>query len=1021
MSRQADLSMVDLKLAGAVLSMLHRHGGAIALKFNCSGPARNGSTGRNTPHQAANHSLGEDKLAVLTQRSRLGLLVTTAVGSALTASLAFAQAAQPAENNNQRSDLNQLEEVVVTATRQADTVNRVPLAVTAQTQRNLDQQGIRSVRDLENLVPSLQTSQSLQSGAAQFSLRGIVQGGAGAATTGFYLDDTSLQKRNVGGGVFTANGTPLPPLFDLDRVEVLRGPQGTLFGGGSEGGTIRYIQPAPSLTRYSSYARAQASVPEKGDASYQAGVAVGGPIIQDKLGFRASVFAGKTGGYIDLIDPLTRKEVDHNANSQTTKMFRTALTWAPTERLRVTADFFSSSDRQRSGGGSYNLDVPGTTTVPTTCFNTRNTPVSLGNAANGGFSTTTGLGTNNAARVGPIESLPIGQQGRLNPYPVARGDANCAAAAARGDVTFTVPGFSYGPYDLDRYDSIATSGALSPAHTNLQIGSLTLNYEFDKMSVKSITSYIDDETKSVASQQTPQGGLRSSSLYVGPDQPNGILGTTAAAYNPWYLTNPTGQYFGTSTSGFTHSWNKRWGLTQELRFSSAGDAKPFSWVAGVFFSNIRGTAGYDNYNSPEFWAQRKYGVTNLQLTGVNGIESAPGLFNNYDQKRQNLKDIEIAAFAEGNYWITDKLRATAGVRVSRVSFTYYQTFSGPVTGVGPTNPNPALQVLTEANGGKSSGTVAESPVTPKFGLNYQINDNSMVYVTAAKGFRAGGINAQVSQGICGDGLERFGITPADLPSTYESDSVWSYELGAKLRFFNRVQVNAAVYQIDWANVQITQAPPGCGLSPTFNGDGARSRGVELEANARVFRGLTVNGAFGYNDTRYTSTTVVIQGRPNALNGFTSQDFTISLKDQKFALPPWTLSVGARYEMDITSKARGYVRGDYRYSKGYLNNPFGTTGYNPDSNVNPSIFTANLRAGVEYGDFDINLFVNNLLDRKRGNIGGGRTGCTLPAAGGTPACNTPSTNAPNGYTGYSALRTINTGTPREFGIQIAFRH
>jgi outer membrane receptor protein involved in Fe transport len=938
--------------------------------------------------------------------ARLGLLMTTAAGVALIASQAVAQEAA----NNAQADQNQLEEVVVTATRQADTVNRVPLAVTAQTQRSLDQQGVRSVRDLESLVPSLNTSQSLASGAAQFSLRGITQGGQGAATTGFYLDDTALQKRNVGGGVATANGTPLPPLFDLDRVEVLRGPQGTLFGGGSEGGTIRYIQPAPSLTRYSSYARAQYSTFEHGGDSYEAGVAVGGPIIQDKLGFRASVYARHTGGFIDVIDPLSRKVQGENTNEGNTRMMRTALTWAPTDRLRATFDFFSSRDVTKNNTSSYNLDVPGTITVPTTCFNTNNSPSSV----SAGFNAATGLGTNTSARLGPVSSQTPGSQRRIDPAPVARGDANCAAAAARGDVTYTVPGYSYGPYDLDRYDSLSTT--LSPSKTNLQIASLTLAYEFDKMSVKSITSYIDDQTKTVAGQTTPQGRFNATALYTDPALASGsAISPTAPSFNP--VLGPDAF----NAAGYFVSNNRRYGITQEVRFASAGDAKPLSWVAGVFYSNIRGTQFYDNYQPLDFFSQRLYGLTALQRYTVPALETAPGLFNNFDAKRQSLKDVEIAAFAEGNYWITDKLKATAGIRVSRVSFDYSQVFYGPVTGVGLGNPNPLFQTPNAANGGASSGNIAESPVTPKFGLQYNITDSSLVYVTAAKGFRAGGINAQVSQGICGPGLDQFGIQASELPATYGADSVWSYEAGAKLRFFNRIQLNAAVYQIDWSNVQITQAPPGCGLAPTFNGDGARSRGVELEGQARVFRDLTLNAAFGYNDTRYTATTVVIQGRPNALNGFTVQDFTISLKDQKFALPPWTLSVGARYEHEITNKAKGYVRGDFRYSKGFLNNPFGTTGYNPDSNVNPSYYTANLRAGVEYGDFDINLFVNNLLDRKDGNIGGGRSGCTLPGAGGTPACNTPATNAPNGYTGYNPLRTINTGNPREFGIQIAFRH
>ena len=140
-----------------------------------------------------------------------------------------------------------LEEVVVTATR-SNTVNRVPLAVTAATQRDLDQQGIQTIADLQAVVPGLRLAGREASGKATVAIRGIRQQSATAATTGFYLDETPLQKRSSGG--FGSNGTPIPPLFDLERVEVLRGPQGTLFGAGSEGGTIRYIQPAPSLTDY---------------------------------------------------------------------------------------------------------------------------------------------------------------------------------------------------------------------------------------------------------------------------------------------------------------------------------------------------------------------------------------------------------------------------------------------------------------------------------------------------------------------------------------------------------------------------------------------------------------------------------------------------------------------------------------------------------------------------------------------------------------------------------------------------
>src|SRR5687768_6410523 len=179
-------------------------------------------------------------------RNRLVLMAPCALGALMGANSALSQEDTGAT----------LEEVTVTATRVTDSVNRVPLAVTAQTQRALDQQGIRTIADLEATVPSLRVSGQEGSGVATVSIRGIRQTSATAATTGFYLDETPLQKRSAA-GFASQNGTPIPPLFDLERVEVLRGPQGTLFGGGSEGGSIRYIQPEPGLSNDSSYACAQ--------------------------------------------------------------------------------------------------------------------------------------------------------------------------------------------------------------------------------------------------------------------------------------------------------------------------------------------------------------------------------------------------------------------------------------------------------------------------------------------------------------------------------------------------------------------------------------------------------------------------------------------------------------------------------------------------------------------------------------------------------------------------------------------
>ena len=135
--------------------------------------------------------------------------------------------------------------------------------------------------------------------ASDISIRGISSTVA-ASTTGIYIDDTPIQLRIIGAGA--AGFNTYPAIFDLERVEVLRGPQGTLFGSGSEGGTLRFITPKPSLDTYNVYARGEIGFIEDGGESYEGGIAVGGPISNGTLGFRLSGWQRRQGGYIDRVN-----------------------------------------------------------------------------------------------------------------------------------------------------------------------------------------------------------------------------------------------------------------------------------------------------------------------------------------------------------------------------------------------------------------------------------------------------------------------------------------------------------------------------------------------------------------------------------------------------------------------------------------------------------------------------------------------------------------------------------------------
>lgn len=227
-----------------------------------------------------------------------------------------------------------IEELVVTAQKRSERLSRVPISVAAIGRATLDKQGVRRVQDVARLVPGLHLQASNELGDTNISIRGIVSN-TGANTTGIYIDETPIQARQE---IVASNA--YPRVFDLERVEVLRGPQGTLFGAGSEGGTVRFITPEPGLERYTAYLRSELSFTKGGDPSAELGGAVGGPIVQDKLGFRASLWGRDDGGYIDRVNPVTGQLAQGNANRANSIVARLAFKYLATDDLTITPSLY---------------------------------------------------------------------------------------------------------------------------------------------------------------------------------------------------------------------------------------------------------------------------------------------------------------------------------------------------------------------------------------------------------------------------------------------------------------------------------------------------------------------------------------------------------------------------------------------------------------------------------------------------------------------------------------------------------
>ena len=258
--------------------------------------------------------------------------------------------AEPTQSGEQDSDkkATQLEEITVTATRREESIEKVPASIEALSQQDILESGIKNIADIAAVTPGLQFAVpgSPPSTFTTISIRGM-DTNVGASVVGIYLDDTPLQARlSFNGNV----GNPYPIVFDLNRVEVERGPQGTLFGAGSEAGTVRYITNQPSLTEFSGFSHAEMAWTQAGAPSYEIGAAVGGPIVADKIGFRVSVWDRRDGGYVDRIDPITGNILEPDANSDDKLAIKAALAFQANEALLITPSIFYQRIHQGDSG-----------------------------------------------------------------------------------------------------------------------------------------------------------------------------------------------------------------------------------------------------------------------------------------------------------------------------------------------------------------------------------------------------------------------------------------------------------------------------------------------------------------------------------------------------------------------------------------------------------------------------------------------------------------------------------------------
>jgi len=222
---------------------------------------------------------------------------------------ALAQAAAAAAAPEPAASANEISRVIITAQKRKEDIQVVPVSVSVMSAEQLKASQINTVEDLTRNVPNISFSTQAGPGLGTVEIRGV-SSQAGSATVSVYLDDVSLTTRNL-----YSTGTAEPHFFDIDNVEVLRGPQGTLYGASSLGGTIKFVSKQPDLKSFGASATASTSWTDHGGVNWQAEGVINVPVIKDKLALRIGVQHGHDSGYIDQVDPTTNAVIAKGINS----------------------------------------------------------------------------------------------------------------------------------------------------------------------------------------------------------------------------------------------------------------------------------------------------------------------------------------------------------------------------------------------------------------------------------------------------------------------------------------------------------------------------------------------------------------------------------------------------------------------------------------------------------------------------------------------------------------------------------
>ncbi len=817
-------------------------------------------------------------------------------------------------------------EVVVTAERREMSVQKVPMTLQAFSGDTLTQLNVQTFDDLLKFTPNV-TFGNNGPGQGEIYMRGLSSGFRGnqssATVANFpnvaiYLDEQSMQ--------FPARNADIY-MVDMNRVEVLEGPQGTLFGGGAEAGAVRYITNKPNLSAFEGKAEASYSFTTGGAASNSESFVINVPLVNDKLAVRAVFYNERQGGYIDNVP--------------------------------------STFTRSNEDLGNYYFNI-----MPVAGLCPNHLP-----AGAAGLCAPPNQGQINNASTAKKDFNPVTWiGGRVAAEYKINDDWNILIAESLQDMD--AEGLSV------EYPIGSDFQPLKP----LQVTSFTPSYNKDRYSNTAWT--INGKIGPLKAIYT--GGFTSRHLSEQMDYTNyartggGMYYQCTGGGTGWggadMCYSPIGYWDDTVSS--TH-------FSHEFRLSTPDDWR-LRAIAGAYWERFR-IDDVMNFKYKTIRACTPANLADALSGGqpcVANVRTAPGSTANEPGVRDDSTGFgedtqrgydQTALFASIDFdLIPDVLTVTGGTRWYR--YNEFEVGSQYATGTGCLNvPN------GQCSGGMTNIDAAKDRVVysgfkSKASLTWHVTPDTLTYFLFSQGFRPGAFNRSTKDVIPGPG----GLPQFRKNLAYAPDSLTNYEVGLKTSLFDhRLILDLSAYYMQWDNVQFLLFNPPLGINTTFalNGPSYDVKGVEVQFVARLMEGLTVQGSGSYNRDRQSNSPCLVDnipGTPAFGACITQAILKGSPVVQPFAnpfgsagsvaafAPEFQGNLRVRYDWSIgpyrafAMVAGNYVSGSYNQPATY---PSGDGVLIPSTTYlrykQPAYGTVDASIGVSQDRWNAELFVNNI--------------------------------------------------------------